>query len=440
MAIPRPRDDIRIHTHRNIYEGGPIFASALVDDGGDPITLDLENYLFLPGRPLPQNMFATNNGQESINLIANASNFNDFMAMYTDLGKTIKVMRIGSLGELSASFLTVANSPDIYSTNALQIGAQYISFGSPDPAEIGVSRDGVNLTFSITNAFIARYLLRLTAATESVEINPLKLAAAANPRLLVRGTASQTGAFQSWQTSADVEVASVAPGIPGTPSDTTASHIRVGRPDTGRYWWMKGGTTPDFNLDSVGSSRKLLVLNSVASYWADTKETVEFRIGDSIASRKDAALIGRSGNPFDRLGVSSQYTVFTNLADVALPVPVGTERVRIVGKLLTDTAPQVDIASAAVDALLASIDVDGNTVFKTFAAFTSAEFVDSAFRVIGSADATRKWGLEVDGLTTSTTRLATVQDFSATLPAIGNVPAPPFAGFIGKVDLVSQAA
>jgi hypothetical protein len=367
MTIARPRDDIRIHTHRNLYEGGPIFASSLVDDGGDPVT------------------------------IVSSPEFVD--SLFRIIGSSNPSKKLA------------------FEVDGLSIGTRTLT-----PQDADYILAGTN----IPNIF-----------TKPQTITPDSVAVG----LTINGFAAQSVAFLSVIDAAAAQtVFGVFPGTPTSPTSTTTSHIRVGRPDTGRYWWMQGGTTPDFNLDSVGNSRKLLVLNSVASYWTDTKETAEFRMGDSIASRKDAAILGRSGNPLDRLAVSSQYTVFTSATDVALPIPVGTERVRIVGKLLTDTAPQIDIASAALNTVLASADVDGNTIFQPFSSFTSAEFIDSAFRVIGSGDATRKWGLEVDGISSGNTRIATVQNLSSTLPAIGNVAAPPSAGYIGKVDLVDQAA
>lgn len=54
-----------------------------------------------------------------------------------------------------------------------------------------------------------------------------------------------------------------------------------------------------------------------------------------------------------------------------------------------------------------------------FASFTSAEFLDSAFRVIGSSDGTKKLAFEVDGLTTATTRTLTVADADGVLALLG---------------------
>lgn len=50
-------------------------------------------------------------------------------------------------------------------------------------------------------------------------------------------------------------------------------------------------------------------------------------------------------------------------------------------------------------------------------------FPDNIFRVTGSADATKKVALEVDGLTTGTTRTWTAQDASGTVAFMGNITA-----------------
>lgn len=51
---------------------------------------------------------------------------------------------------------------------------------------------------------------------------------------------------------------------------------------------------------------------------------------------------------------------------------------------------------------------------------SSTEFADDVFRVKGSADATKKIAIEVDGLTASTTRTLTVQDKSGTIALVGS--------------------
>lgn len=65
-----------------------------------------------------------------------------------------------------------------------------------------------------------------------------------------------------------------------------------------------------------------------------------------------------------------------------------------------------------------SVVYDG-TQFQLVTSFAINEYADSAFRVIGSADATKKLALEVDGITTGTTRTLTVQDVSGTILVTG---------------------
>jgi len=65
-----------------------------------------------------------------------------------------------------------------------------------------------------------------------------------------------------------------------------------------------------------------------------------------------------------------------------------------------------------------ALQYDG-TSFQLIAATISTEFPDNTFRVVGSVDDTKKLALEVDGITTATTRTLTVQDVSGTVYVTG---------------------
>lgn len=70
-------------------------------------------------------------------------------------------------------------------------------------------------------------------------------------------------------------------------------------------------------------------------------------------------------------------------------------------------------SAATVKGALAGID-------SALATAGSKEFLDSEFRVTGSADATKKVAIEVDGLTTATTRTITMPDANVNLTDVNN--------------------
>jgi hypothetical protein len=57
---------------------------------------------------------------------------------------------------------------------------------------------------------------------------------------------------------------------------------------------------------------------------------------------------------------------------------------------------------------------------RTALGVSATEPADNVFHIVGSSDATKKVGLEVDGLTTATTRTLTVQDTDGTIALLGN--------------------
>jgi hypothetical protein len=76
--------------------------------------------------------------------------------------------------------------------------------------------------------------------------------------------------------------------------------------------------------------------------------------------------------------------------------------------------------SASLTAVAVSvIDPTGDPIgVAAITGLPSTDLPDNTFRVVGSSDATKKVALEVDGLTTGTTRTLTVQDKNGTLPVI----------------------
>ena len=86
-----------------------------------------------------------------------------------------------------------------------------------------------------------------------------------------------------------------------------------------------------------------------------------------------------------------------------------------------------DAAGARANLILSPMPIsDGGTGAataggaRTNLGVSATEPADNVFRIIGSADATKKVALEVDGLTTGTTRTVTVQDTNGTMALLGN--------------------
>lgn len=87
----------------------------------------------------------------------------------------------------------------------------------------------------------------------------------------------------------------------------------------------------------------------------------------------------------------------------------------------------MDAAGARANLILSPMPIsDGGTGAataggaRTNLGVSATEPADNVFRIIGSADATKKVALEVDGLTTGTTRTVTVQNTDGTMALLGN--------------------
>lgn len=92
-----------------------------------------------------------------------------------------------------------------------------------------------------------------------------------------------------------------------------------------------------------------------------------------------------------------------------------------VNLLVEDTNPD-----GAADFLLTydtSASANKKSLIDTVLQKFTTGFIDSAFKIIGSADATKKVAFEVDGLTTGTTRTLTVQDASGTIALSADITA-----------------
>ena len=108
--------------------------------------------------------------------------------------------------------------------------------------------------------------------------------------------------------------------------------LQLGRSDTGVYWQMRGGVAPQFETsgatrDAAGTT--LLVLAARTGQWTDSIACEEFRIGASHAGVRVGTWLGNGGATLDRLGISSNYTLFTRTNTTLLPAAVGLEMVRI---------------------------------------------------------------------------------------------------------------
>jgi hypothetical protein len=78
----------------------------------------------------------------------------------------------------------------------------------------------------------------------------------------------------------------------------------------------------------------------------------------------------------------------------------------------------------------ATIYCDGSAWFAS--GLSATKFADNEFRIKGSVDGTKQIAIEVDGLTTGTTRTYTAPDKDGILALIADIPVPPFAPVIGS--------
>jgi hypothetical protein len=93
----------------------------------------------------------------------------------------------------------------------------------------------------------------------------------------------------------------------------------------------------------------------------------------------------------------------------------GTGKLQLTGTphlQIATSGLEFNIGSPAANKFWVATDTEGTGAWTALSSITPAEFVDSAFRIIGSATSTKKLAFEVDGFTAATTRTLTPQDSS----------------------------
>jgi hypothetical protein len=120
---------------------------------------------------------------------------------------------------------------------------------------------------------------------------------------------------------------------------------------------------------------------------------------------------GSSGDPLQKWSYASSYNLLGyNAGKLQL---TGTPNLKI-----ATTGLEFNIGTPAANKFWVATDSVGTGAWTSLSSITPAEFVDSAFRIIGSATSTKKLAFEVDGFTAATTRTLTPQDASYTIAGL----------------------
>lgn len=223
----------------------------------------------------------------------------------------------------------------------------------------------------------------------------------------------------SWQTSTGS--AFLHELLSASHSDTVAQTVSRGS-------LIYGNSTPKWDELTIGAASTLLKSDGTDASWGTVSLLSAFH-GDTTAGTvvRGDLVTGQTATPkWQRLAIGGSGTVLrSDGTDVSWASPSAAVAHTVLdGAVHTDTVTQTvsrgsliygnstpkwdELTIGSANTILRS---DGTDVaWSAFSGFTSAEFLDSAFRVLGSSDATKKLAFEVDGLTTATTRTLTPQD------------------------------
>lgn len=207
-----------------------------------------------------------------------------------------------------------------------------------------------------------------------------------------------------------VDTAGVATTLALT-TDYTVSG--VGAASGGNVTLVAGNLTSGYTLviRFHGATKQSVDLRNQGGVFPESIEDALDRLGRYVQKNEDK--VNRSLHlPEQEVGTETKTLL-----------PTATARA---SKFLGWDASGNPIAAAGTSANLTPVsgfintlldDADAATARTTLGAI-NGEPADNVFRVVGSSDATKKVALEVDGLTTATTRTVTVPDRSVTLGTV----------------------
>lgn len=147
--------------------------------------------------------------------------------------------------------------------------------------------------------------------------------------------------------------------------------------------------------------------------------------GTAIASASTLTL-GTDGSIFHVTGSTGPITAISGNQNTVTLIFDSTPTLTHSGNLILQYAE--DFTAAANDTMV--LFNEGSGVWRELSRTPSK---DSAFRVVGSADATKKLAFEVDGITAATTRTVTVQDENGTMALTSEFDYANLAGSSGRM-------
>ena len=183
---------------------------------------------------------------------------------------------------------------------------------------------------------------------------------------------------------------------------------------------------------ATASSNKPTGATSIGSNLDDNLRAIQATVrqylaspGSTIASAATVDLSTADGRSIPISGTSTVTGLGTEVSGIEYLLTT-TAAVPLIHSSALTLPGAANITTAAGDYFLALSKGAGNWVVPWFTkasglGVSSAPFIDSTPLIRGSADATKLVALEVDGLTTATTRTLTIQDKSGTVTMVADI-------------------
>jgi len=340
----------------------------------------------------------------------------------------------------SAAFQVIATDGTAGLRLAPTSGRAYIqagfkdSGGSVNAPAMTLGGLGATTGTHLEVAFQQAWFHNTTSAIQigmGVGMNPTDFAGTWLGTLAVKG-ASTTSPAAVFMPNTDISTSSIVEFMGSAFSGKVASFEWDPGLSMVRLAWWTGATRSAYLqiLASEASGKKLafmgqsdrreLTLDYFTRY-TDAVNTAIFCLGDTVSAHNGAILCGIDSSAMTRFNVTALTTLVTDVIPGGT-VAASTALWHIRGSLANatvllgiqrksgQTGDLTDWWDSDGSTKLAFIDKDGSASFPSITITTSMEIKDSVFRIIGSADGTKKLAFEVDGFTTLTTRTLTVQN------------------------------